>query len=334
MEKRFIGLLGVVLIVSLVWAACALAQISNLPPAERGVPIVTAEPWVKISDNESWNLEGPAFDRQGNLFITEIGLGQVLKITPDKKVATILVMNLQEPRKALYAGCAIHKDGRLFLADLKGKISVLNPDGTGFTTILDSYQGKPVPFIDDLTFDKQGNIYFTELAGNAVDRIGRVFRVSSDFQKVDVVLSGLAGANGIVFAPDYSCLYVSEFGGNTLLRVQLNPDGISTAGMWGGATMYRYTGKASGDSIQVDAAGNVYQALYEQGRVLILSPDGIPLQQVLVPDRDKNMYMRTTHVMIKPGTNEAYLTAAGKGGAWVFKFRALAEAPPNLYSHQ
>jgi lactonase len=334
MEKRLLGLIGVVLVAGLVLAACALAPISTLPPAERGVPVITAEPWLKISDNESWNLEGPAFDRQGNLFIVEIGLGQVLKITPDKKVTTILVTNLQEPRKALYAGCAIHKDGRLFLADLKGKVVAINPDGTGLTTILDSYQGKPVPFIDDVAFDKQGNLYVTQLAGNAVDRIGRVFRISSDFQKVDVVLNGLAGANGIVFAPDYSCLYVSEFGGNTLLRVQLNPDGISPAGMWGGATMYRYTGKASADSLQVDAAGNIYQALFEQGRVLILSPDGIPVKQVLVPDRDKNMYMRTTHVMVKPGTDEAYLTASGKGGAWIFKFPALAKSPPNLFSHQ
>ena len=98
--------------------------------------------------------------------------------------------------------------------------------------------------------------------------------------------------------------------------------------------MYRYNGKASADSLQIDAAGNIYQALYDQGRVLILNPEGVPIEQVFVPERNQGMHLKTTHVMLKPGTNEAYLTASGKGGAWIFKFRAPAGAPPNLYSHQ
>ena len=304
-----------------------------LPPIERRVPIVTADYWLKISDNEDWILEGPAFDREGNLFILEIIFGQILKITPDKKVVTVLASSPEEPNHPMYAGCAIHKDGRLFLADIMGKIVAMKPDGTGLTTIMDNYHGTPVRAIDDIAFDRQGNFYATELAGNAIDLTGRVFRVSADLQHVDVVLNGLAGPNGIVFTPDYSRMYVSEYAANRLLRVWLNPDGLTTVPIWGVGVMYHYGGKFAADSIQIDAAGNVYQALYDQGRILILNPDGIPVKQVLVPDRDKDMYMRTSHVMLKPGTDEAYMTASGKGGAWIFKFRGLAEAPP-MFSHQ
>src|SRR3954467_12202144 len=37
-----------------------------IPPSERGLQTVVAEPWFKVSD-EGLVLEGPAFDREGNL---------------------------------------------------------------------------------------------------------------------------------------------------------------------------------------------------------------------------------------------------------------------------
>jgi lactonase len=309
-----------------------------LPPVERDVPVVAAEPWLKLSDNEEWSLEGPAFDREGNLFLVETVFGQVFKVTPDKKVTTIIASNPKEP--ALIAGCGIHKDGRLILAmglpektGMYGRIVAVKPDGTGSTTILESYQGKAVGFMDDVAFDKEGNIYATELAGSALDPTGRVFRISADFKHVDVVLNNLAGANGVVFAPDYSCMYVSETSGNNIYRVILTPDGLSAVPIFGVALMYRLGGVAGADSLQIDAAGNIYEALYGQGRIVILDPNGIPVEQVLVPDRGKGMHMKTSHVMLKPGTSDAYMTASGKGGAVIYKFPGLAKAPP-MFSHQ
>ncbi|MFC7542566.1 hypothetical protein ACFQU2_28105 [Siccirubricoccus deserti] len=39
--------------------------------------------------------------------------------------------------------------------------------------------------------------------------------------------------------------------------------------------------------MRVDAEGRVYVALYGQGRVLILSREGLPIGQVLLPGRDE-----------------------------------------------
>src|SRR3954466_5946307 len=42
-----------------------------IPPSERGLQTVVAEPWFKVSD-EGLVLEGPAFDREGNLLFCDV----------------------------------------------------------------------------------------------------------------------------------------------------------------------------------------------------------------------------------------------------------------------
>jgi len=83
----------------------------------------------------------------------------------------------------------------------------------------------------------------------------------------------------------------------------------------------------------VDVDGNVYQAIIFHGRILILKNVGIPIANVLIPGRDEGKHPRTTNVAFKPGTDEAFITVSGEGGAWVYKFRGLAKGL-KLFSHQ
>ncbi|MFH1488795.1 MAG: hypothetical protein ABII06_07825, partial [Pseudomonadota bacterium] len=100
-----------------------------LPPALSNLPIINVAPWLQIDPGPQTFLEGPAFDREGNLFVSSIFDSRILKITPDKKFTTIFKQDGLLPD-----GIAIHKDGRLFLACLSGKVATLNPDGTNLTT--------------------------------------------------------------------------------------------------------------------------------------------------------------------------------------------------------
>ncbi len=76
----------------------------------------------------------------------------------------------------------------------------------------------------------------------------------------------------------------------------------------------------------VDSEGNAYIAINGQGRIVVLNPKGIPVANVLVPGRDEGRQLAVTNLKFKPGTNEAYVTASGAGGGWVYKFRGLAKA--------
>ena len=56
-------------------------------------------------------LEGPSFDRDGNLYVVDIPFGRVFRISPDR-VWTLITEYDGEPN-----GLKIHKDGRIFVAD-------------------------------------------------------------------------------------------------------------------------------------------------------------------------------------------------------------------------
>ena len=49
----------------------------------------------------------------------------------------------------------------------------------------------------------------------------------------------------------------------------------------------------------MDEKGNLYQCVIFQGRVLILNNRGIPVANVLIPDRDQGKHLRTTNVALQ-----------------------------------
>lgn len=324
MEKNFIifsVFLAIVLIVSLLpgWTGAQPEQsVVPLPPDLKGLPTIQAEPWVQIGESPALFLEGPAFDRNGNLYISSLLESRVLKITPDKKVTTIL-----EQPGLLPNGIAFHKDGRMFIACSGGKLISLNPDGTNLTYITVRHQGKPVVF-NDLVFNSKGDLYVTDFIGHVGNPTGGVYRFSANFTKVEPVVEGLALANGIGFTPSGKELWVVETGRAELVYVQLLEDGITIRPPAGCTVPYKFTGGGC-DSMTVDATGNTYVCINGHGRIVVLNPKGIPIANILIPGRDEGMHLAVTNVKFKPGTDEAYTTLSGKGGGWVYKFKGLAK---------
>jgi lactonase len=290
-----------------------------LPRDLEGLPSISAEAWLQIGESPALFLEGPAFDRAGNLYLSSLLDSRVLKITPEKKVTTIL-----EQKGLLPNGIAFHKDGRLFIACSGGKLISLAPDGTNVTEIAVRYQGKPAVF-NDLVFDPKGNLYVTDFIGHPGKPVGAVYRYSADFTKVEPVLEGLALANGIALAPSGRDLWVVETGRSDIVFLQLLDDGITIRPPAGCSIPYRFTGGGC-DSMAVDADGNAYVCINGQGRIVVLNPKGIPVANVLMPGRDEGMHLAVTNLKFKPGTDEAYATVSGKGGGWVYKFKGLAKA--------
>ena len=100
-----------------------------IPPSERNLQTVVAEFWFKVSDRPMV-LEGPCFDRNGNLLFSDVYAGRVLRLTPDKHLSVVFTKN-----KLGLGGLAFHKDGLIFIAgvgDLRspGSIVTINPDGS------------------------------------------------------------------------------------------------------------------------------------------------------------------------------------------------------------
>jgi lactonase len=306
----------------------ATRGLSPIPLWERQLPTVTAQPWFKVSD-EPMALEGPAFDREGNLLFVDIYGGRVLRLSPDRQLTTVYTDATLRP-----AGIAVHKDGRIFVGGVgdfhAGRVIAIDPDGGKVQTILPAGVGYVV---DDLVFDSQGGFYFTDFKGTATKPSGGVYHVSPDYETITPVLPDMAAANGVALSPDGKVLWATEFCANRLHRMELQD--ATTIAHFGSTVPYHFTGRAP-DSMRTDADGNVYVAMYYQGRMLVFSPYGIPIGQIVLPGRDDNQFLKSTSLAFKPGTREVFIVARdelGGGGAMVFRAEALA-AGTTLFSHQ
>ncbi|SOE35355.1 SMP-30/gluconolactonase/LRE family protein [Delftia acidovorans] len=289
-----------------------------IPPSERALQTVVAEPWFKVS-KEGLILEGAIFDRSGNLLFCDVSSRRVLRLTPDRQLSTIVTLDALSP-----GGLALHKDGRIFIAALDipnghGAIFAVNQDGSDLQTIV-APTASYMP--NDLVFDARGGFYFSDFKGTATEPKGGIYYVAPDLSTIKPVLPNLAMANGVALSPDGKSLWATEFGRNLLHRIELAD-----------ATTIAPIGSAP-DSMRADADGNVYVAIYGQGRVMVFNRNGIPIGQVLLPGHDDGHNLASTSLAIHPSRNDLYAVTSDmdKGqGATVFHAKVFAKGlPPAL----
>lgn len=295
---------------------------------------MVAEPFFKVAD-EPIPLEGPAFDRHGNLLFVDIYASRVLRLSVDQQLETVYA----EPGQN-FSGIAVHQDGRIFVAAVGprngrgtfdvGTIFAIAPDGSGRQTVI----GPTLGYVtNDLVFDRQGGFYFTDFRGSSTQASGGVYFLGAGDKDVQPVLPGMCGANGIALSPDEKVLWSTEFSACKLHRVELSA--AATVPHTGTSVPYHFTGPGA-DSMRTDAEGNVYVAMNRQGRVLVFSPYGMPIGQILLPGRERNHFLRSTSLALSPDSQELFIVSrdeVGGGGAMIFKAGGFA-AGARLFSHQ
>lgn len=307
---------------SAVNAAISLAP--RIPPNEKGLPTIIAKPWFTVTDKTAAFggqaskvlLEGPSFDKEGNLLFVEYITGRVMRLSPNRDLTVVLAKNTSGA-----AGLDIRKDGRIFVAGFMdptvgGTLFSIRPDGSDKQIILDRQSGY-VP--DDVAVDSQGGFYFTDIRGSNIDPTGGVYYVAPDMKTITPVHLHMSMANGVALSPDEKTLWVSETGRGLLHRIELAaPAKIAPYGL---TIPYRFTA-AKADSIRTDASGNVYVALFNEGRVLVFDPRGVPIVQLLTSDRDHGEFLMTTSMAIKPGSREVYIVSNDRDGRKATIYRA------------
>lgn len=279
--------------------------LAAIPPAEQALETLTAERFLTVG-TATGDLEGLCFDRAGDLFFTAIQTGRIYKL--DMKTMHLRVFK-ELGGDVRPCALKIHRDGRLFVAcadsNEGGKVLVLSPEGEDLATVA---QGGGY-IIDDLVFDSEGGFYFTDLAGSTANPNGGVYYVDPMFEHVKPVLKGLNGANGVALSPAGDMLWVTEHGANKLHAVKLGTDHVSIP-FSSSSVAYYFCGWEGPDSCSVDSEGNLYVALFRQGRYLVFNAMGVPVRQILIPERAEGRMLLTTHPMLRPGTRELFLTAS------------------------
>lgn len=215
-------------------------------------------------------LEGPSFDRDGNLYCVDIPWGRVFRIDPAGSF-TLVCEYEGEPN-----GLKLHRDGRLFIADYRHGIMVLDPESGRVTPFLTRVRLERLKAVNDLVFAANGDLYFTDqgLTGWH-DPTGRVFRVRASGE-IDCLIDNVPSPNGLVLDPSESILYVAVTRANAVWRVPLMRDGtVAKVG-----TFIQLSGGGGPDGLAMDEAGNLAVAHIGLGCIWLFDPHGEPLLRV------------------------------------------------------
>src|SRR5574340_663737 len=91
-------------------------------------------------------LEGPSFDRDGNLYCVDIPYGRIFRISPQGEWRVFAEYG-GEPN-----GLKIHRDGRIFVADHKLGLLVFDPVTAEMEVVLNRPHHEGFKGLNDLVF--------------------------------------------------------------------------------------------------------------------------------------------------------------------------------------
>ena len=308
----------------------SLVQPWGLPPLPAGVGPV--EKFADVSGTPQGQfLEGGAFDDQGNLWFVGIGSGWISYLQPDGKLVPVVNCN---PPEDIGQTCEPQgtrwKDGKLYLTTRHRGILTYDPKTKELKTLVYTWRNQLFKGPNDLDFDAEGNLFFTDPWGTGVgpslsDRTGAVYQYSKD-GILRKVIDDLSFPNGIAVPPDDGRLAVGDCTasrmvyaifatGPTLGNPGAKPDPLHLTFQTVRAATY-LPGAGCPDGLHYDVKGNLWIAAGGLGGVLQVDPRGIIIGFVPIPNGD----LATTNFAFGgPDNQYIYFEGANSGTFWRFK---------------
>ncbi|WP_066252887.1 SMP-30/gluconolactonase/LRE family protein [Neobacillus drentensis] len=322
MKKRALAL-TVLIILSLITVtvvgAKALYVTKPVPKDERHSISEIVNPsskWEKVAVGSGF-MEGINFDRSGNIWMVSPPTGEIIKVKDDK------VSVIEKYVGLLPVGAKFHKDGRLFITDVTGTLYAYDPKTGDRTTIVDSYNGSPLNGLNDLVFDQDGGLYFTEPMGSSATKpTGRVFYLPPNSKKPVLFQEGIAYPNGIAISANGQRIYISEFATNRIISVPSKnaKDSRETPFVFG-----QFEGGIGPDGLAVDTEGNLYVAHFQAGEIVVLDASGFKYGTIRLP-KDEGTF--TTNLTFHNGY--LYVTESSKNEVWRIKVKKEGLQPYGL----
>ena len=236
--------------------------------------------------------EGPAADAEGNVYFSDCPNNRILLYRPDGgtvvwKEPSGRVNGMNFDAQGRLVVCCDGKDGGA------RAVQRYEPDGR-ITTLASHYNGKKLNSPNDLCFDKQGRLYFTDPRYGSRDDLEQdcmaVYRIEPDGSPTRVI-DDMETPNGILISEDNRTLYVvdnnlDEGGARTLLAYDVDAEGRCRRR----AVLHDFGNGRGGDGMVLDVQGHIYLTAGEgdAAGVYIFSPDGAQIGFIPTPETPGN----------------------------------------------
>jgi gluconolactonase len=216
-------------------------------------------------------IEGPSFDRDGNLYIVDIPYGRIFRISPAGEFQLVAEYD-GEPN-----GLKIARDGRIFITDYRHGLMMLDPRNGQVSSVLERRWSESFKGVNDLVFAGNDDIYFTDQGQTGLhDPTGRVYRLRTN-GTLDLIVGNVPSPNGLVLNGAEHILYVAATRGNSIWRIPLMPDGTASKV---GIFVQLSASLGGPDGLAMDEEDNLAVAHAGLGAVWIFSRLGEPLYRI------------------------------------------------------
>ena len=221
--------------------------------------------------------EGPETGPDGNVYVTTFGFtssgpasgeGQLYVFNGRGRLLRQVSVASSTPH---LLGLRFHPNGALLVIDFGGQqVLQVNPH-TGASQVFMTVPAGPMAGLNDLTFDKAGNVYVSDSFRGAVWKTGPSGGAGAQWvQDSLLVPNGVPpfGANGLRFDEGEKNLFVANTSNDTIVRVPVDSDG-------GAGVPTVFTNSVSGaDGLLVDAEGNLWVCANQADEIVVIDKSG------------------------------------------------------------
>lgn len=220
--------------------------------------------------------EGPAPDKDGNVFFTDQPNDKIWKYDTEGKLSLFL------DKTGRSNGLYFDRKGQLIAcADAENELWSIAPDGK-VTVLMNNYAGKKMNGPNDLWVDRKNGIYFTDpyyqrnywtRQQPELDK-QQVYYLAAGSKNPVMVAGDYTRPNGIVGSKDGQTLYVADIGAGKIYRYRINKDATLTD-----RTLFA---SQTADGITLDSRGNLYAA---GNGVTVYNPSGAKIAHIPIPEK-------------------------------------------------
>lgn len=213
------------------------------------------------------NIEGPAFDKAGNLYVVNFGKdGTIGLVKPDGQAQLFLTL----PEGSVANSIQFDSKGTMYLADfmahnvLKVNMKTKKVD----IYVHDEKFNQP----NDICINKKDQIFASD--PNWKESTGKLWRIDKGGKAV-LLTDQMGTANGIALNPKEDILYVNESVQRKIWAFDVDAKGdISNKRLFAEFPDFGF------DGMKCDAEGNLYVTRYGKGAIAVLSPNGKLIREI------------------------------------------------------